>query len=844
MSKFGIVAAQASNRVQGAFDLMASSIRFAFDWLERFGVGISIVFKSLLHEIDKVQGFNAIMNVTAGSARLSGEAFNYLRGTADQLGLRFDSLSSNYAKLVAAIPDGNDKLGIATKVFTGLSMAARTLHASNQDTQLMFYAVTQMASKGIVTMEELRRQLAEKLPGALQIAAKALNTTTNELETAIRKGVVDSVKFLPIFGDALVGTFAHSAEIASSSVSASINRLSNVWVDFTKQVIDSGSGKAIAGVFDALREKLSDPYVISRFAEAVGEISNRITGMIKGLSDEDIRQGFDTFVRGVNMIITVLDKLIAGLGWIINNSGKAGAGVGMIFGALQGAAIGTLVAPGAGTAFGAVAGGVLGAAGGAYVGNSIGPSAEQMMAARVADDKARADAAKALSDQSRMISQYIEPLLKLHGLNVIDAFQLAQPNRANQATVDTLVKMLTDPQFKTAESRRQGVLDYAQYGYVRGPSTATLADVIGKGKPDPAVLREARLAERQMWEGFGFQGGFKDEWNRLNKLYTDKKISVDELATAQDRLLKQQPVIREHLKEEQKAFALDNVTVKQNIDFVVQLLEARDKFVRENQDFIEALDVERASVGLSGRQKYVVGGLSSFDKQADELRRKASNSYELGIINRSIETEREARRKALGDTYDDLRSGASGLVGAYTSFFDELENRAAMAASTFNNIVGSMQDAWTNFVKTGKIDIKSFVSVIQTEIAKVTWAKFIAPAAAGAASWITGLFGLASGGIMSSMGPVPLHKYATGGIASSPQLAMYGEGSMNEAIIPLPDGRSVPVSIRGKSQSINIVQYISAGSNVSRSELYAAAMAAKTAAVNEIRENTRRSHSL
>ena len=55
----------------------------------------------------------------------------------------------------------------------------------------------------------------------------------------------------------------------------------------------------------------------------------------------------------------------------------------------------------------------------------------------------------------------------------------------------------------------------------------------------------------------------------------------------------------------------------------------------------------------------------------------------------------------------------------------------------------------------------------------------------------------ANGGIVTSNGEIDLHKYARGGIANSPQLAVFGEGSMPEAFVPLPDGRSIPVSFRG-----------------------------------------------
>lgn len=66
-------------------------------------------------------------------------------------------------------------------------------------------------------------------------------------------------------------------------------------------------------------------------------------------------------------------------------------------------------------------------------------------------------------------------------------------------------------------------------------------------------------------------------------------------------------------------------------------------------------------------------------------------------------------------------------------------------------------------------------------------AKYVAPA-------------FANGGIMSEFGSVSLRKYAAGGVANSPQLAIYGEGSTNEAYVPLPDGRSIPVTMSGSQQ--------------------------------------------
>tara|TARA_B100001059_G_scaffold226925_1_gene256035 strand:+ start:6703 stop:10395 length:3693 start_codon:yes stop_codon:yes gene_type:complete len=57
-------------------------------------------------------------------------------------------------------------------------------------------------------------------------------------------------------------------------------------------------------------------------------------------------------------------------------------------------------------------------------------------------------------------------------------------------------------------------------------------------------------------------------------------------------------------------------------------------------------------------------------------------------------------------------------------------------------------------------------------------------------SSIAGIFGFANGGIVKG----GFRKYANGGIAKSPHLGMIGEGKYNEAVVPLPDGRSIPVT--------------------------------------------------
>ena len=55
--------------------------------------------------------------------------------------------------------------------------------------------------------------------------------------------------------------------------------------------------------------------------------------------------------------------------------------------------------------------------------------------------------------------------------------------------------------------------------------------------------------------------------------------------------------------------------------------------------------------------------------------------------------------------------------------------------------------------------------------------------------------GFANGGIASG----GFRAFANGGVVSGPTLGLVGEGRYNEAIVPLPDGKSIPVQLGGKS---------------------------------------------
>ena len=73
--------------------------------------------------------------------------------------------------------------------------------------------------------------------------------------------------------------------------------------------------------------------------------------------------------------------------------------------------------------------------------------------------------------------------------------------------------------------------------------------------------------------------------------------------------------------------------------------------------------------------------------------------------------------------------------------------------------------------------------------------------AGGLSSLIGGFFGFANGGMVKG----GFRAYANGGVVTSPTLGLVGEGKYNEAIVPMPNGKAIPVDMKGfQGQNNNI----------------------------------------
>jgi lambda family phage tail tape measure protein len=189
--------------------------------------------------------------------------------------------------------------------------------------------------------------------------------------------------------------------------------------------------------------------------------------------------------------------------------------------------------------------------------------------------------------------------------------------------------------------------------------------------------------------------------------------------------------------------------------------------------------------------------LATLARQARELADAAPGNEKLADVFTRI--EEAARQAADGASLLTLRvkemsDPEAGFAKGLRSVAEEAEQIGKQMESATLRAFNGMTDALVDFVMTGKLDFRSLANSIISDLIRIQIQRAITLPLAKAMS---SFFGFADGGVMTSAGPMGLRTYASGGIANSPQLALFGEGSRPEAYVPLPDGRSIPVTMSG-----------------------------------------------
>ena len=153
-----------------------------------------------------------------------------------------------------------------------------------------------------------------------------------------------------------------------------------------------------------------------------------------------------------------------------------------------------------------------------------------------------------------------------------------------------------------------------------------------------------------------------------------------------------------------------------------------------------------------------------------------------------------------GDFFEGFSKGTKNAIAEITDF-----GKAGEAAGNriieggFNGLSDAFADALTGTKKL-KDALKDFARSFVSDLARIITRLLIVRS-------LSSIFGggggggvaLEKGGVVQGNMGTPVRAFASGGVTNGPTMALFGEGRNREAFVPLPDNRTIPVTLTGGS---------------------------------------------
>lgn len=237
--------------------------------------GVIDILRRTVDAYQQVEAAQARLNVAFdGDIGRTATEMDFLRRNAERLGVEFGALATEYSKFAIATKNTAIEGEQARKLFLQITEAARVNRSSMEDMKGVFTAVTQIVSKGAVQMEELRQQLGDRLPGAIQLMADGLGVTTAELIKMMEQGQVTASALVP-FGNELEKRFGPQLGESLKSTAAEMGRLQNAAFQALTAFGKAGFIDSFTSLLRTLTETLQSADAeafISRLSVAFGKL--------------------------------------------------------------------------------------------------------------------------------------------------------------------------------------------------------------------------------------------------------------------------------------------------------------------------------------------------------------------------------------------------------------------------------------------------------------------------------------------------------------------------------------------------------------------------------------------
>lgn len=309
------------------------------------------------------------------------------------------------------------------------------------------------------------------------------------------------------------------------------------------------------------------------------------------------------------------------------------------------------------------------------------------------------------------------------------------------------------------------------------------------------------------------------EYQRLKSTGEDTESTVGKLNKSLTELHKVIPQLQESLKaelekgREEAAKQIELLRERQNVerDYLMEMTRLKDEgtfssgleagaksYAHDNRtsDFGEGLRV--ATETLNNFSSSVSDALYNMMIEGTASLRDVIASFAQSIV-RTI-TDSIARQIT-----EQLASGLVSVISTLTGFeFTAFSASAALEASS-------------DLLSVAFMATETAANALTTSFSAAAIAIDAAASSIGVSSLLGGAGVAAAKGAVWSGGFTPIMAFAKGGVATRPTIGLIGEAGQNEAIVPLPDGRRIPVEMRGGNGGVTVNVIDNTGGGVEKS---------------------------
>lgn len=219
-------------------------------------IGLGSLVRTSVELVIQMERVERTFGAVLGSVTAAQNELAFVRAESDRLGLSFKSTAVAYSQFVASA-SGSLSMTQIRDIFSGVSEAMANLGIGAQQQERALLALSQMAAKGVVSMEELRQQLGDALPRAMQLAAESMGMPLSKFMALAEQGKILSVDLLPKMPMLWREAFG-TGGAAIDNTQASLNRFNNALDDLRE---DFGTGFLegfVTGLNDLRKDLTSD----------------------------------------------------------------------------------------------------------------------------------------------------------------------------------------------------------------------------------------------------------------------------------------------------------------------------------------------------------------------------------------------------------------------------------------------------------------------------------------------------------------------------------------------------------------------------------------------------------